>query len=323
MKALKKIALFLATFLCAESVFSQSRPVANKISAMAGAEKNIEIVWTFPERTVPKITGAKVYRAAKPISSYSEIERLSPVAKVTGFQYLDTVSKGGEYFYAVIAMTETGDYKAIIPGMNATTTGARPRIPAKESQETSENPKSDSEENAPSISKSDFSRNVISNKNSAPNASSPKLRKTPLPFPGTILGLENERKEFSDEARRSVANLANVSAKKSAEPFKAPHFFEDDMFAPEGGDGYILFETLRDGLVQRKYRESVKLFTDFLSVNRNADVTNRAEFYLGESFYFCGEYEKAVQCFLSVQEIFPALAKKWIDSSLDLMERDF
>ncbi len=117
MKALKRIALFLAAFLCAESVFSQSRPVANKISAMAGAEKNIEIVWAFPERTEPKITGAKVYRAAKPISSYSEIERLSPVAKVTGFQYLDTVSKGGEYFYAVIAMTEKGDYKAIIPGM--------------------------------------------------------------------------------------------------------------------------------------------------------------------------------------------------------------
>lgn len=319
MEALKKIALFLAAFLCAECIFSQSRPVANKISATAGAEKNIEIVWAFPERTVPKITGVKVYRAAKPISSYSEIERLSPIANVTGHQYLDTVSKGGEYFYAVIAMTENSDYKAIIPGMNATTIGVRPRIPATERQGTSENPKSVSEENAPSVSKSDFSQSA----HSAPKVPVSKLRKTPLPFPGTILGLENERKEFSDEARQRVANLANVSAKKSAEPFKTPHFFEDDMFAPDGGDGYILFETLRDGLVQRKYRESVKLFTDFLSVNRNADVTNRAEFYLGESFYFCGEYEKAVQCFLSVQEIFPALAKKWIDSSLDLMERDF
>lgn len=330
MKALKRIALFLAAFLCAESVFSQSRPVANKISAMAGAEKNIEIVWAFPERTVPKITGAKVYRAAKPISSYSEIERLSPVAKVTGFQYLDTVSKGGEYFYAVIAMTEKGDYKAIIPGMNATTAGVRPRIPANERQAASENPKSDSEENLPSVSKPDFPRNTISNANSDAKISvskrkesAPPLRKTPLPFPGTILGLEKERKEFSDEAKKSVANLANVAEKKKVAPFKTPYFFEDDMFAPDGGDEYILFETLRDGLVQRKYRESVKLFTDFLSVNRNSAVTSRAEFYLGESFYFCGEYENAVQCFLTVQEIFPALAKKWIDSSLDLMESDF
>ncbi|MDE7292287.1 MAG: hypothetical protein K2N58_09595 [Treponemataceae bacterium] len=327
MNALKKIAFFLTTFLYAENIFSQSRPVANKISAIAGAEKNIEIAWTFPERTTSKITGAKIYRAAKPISSYQEIAHISPIAHVAGSQYIDTVSKGGEYFYAVIAVTEKGDYKAIIPGLNSTTSGARPRISAKEERAQSEN---EFEENPPSASneKSNFPQNANSNsmqKFSAANQeqAAPPLRKTPLPFPGTILGLENERKEFSEEAKQSVANLANGSKKQKSEPFKTPYFFEDDMFAPDGGDGYILFETLREGLVQRKYRESVGLFIDFLSVNRNAAVTNRAEFYLGESFYFCGEYKKAVQCFLAVQEIFPALAKKWIDSSLDLMESEF
>lgn len=330
MNALKKIALFLTTFLCAESIFSQSRPVANKISAMAGAEKKIEIAWSFPERTAPKIIGAKIYRAAKPISSYKEIEQLSPIASVAGHQYIDTVSKGGEYFYAVIAVTEKGDYKAIIPGFNTTMSGVRPRISARDEIAQNENAKSEFEENPPSTSteKSEFPQSANSNSmtkfsGTKQEESAPPLRKTPLPFPGTILGLENERKEFSEEAKQSVANLASGSTKKKPESFKTPYFFEDDMFAPDGGDGYILFETLREGLVQRKYRESVELFIDFLSVNRNAAVTNRAEFYLGESFYFCGEYKKAVQCFLAVQEIFPALAKKWIDSSLDLMEGEF
>lgn len=320
MNALKKIAFFLTTFLFAESIFSQSRPVANKISAMAGAEKSIEIKWTFPERTVPKIAGAKIYRATKPISSYKEIEPLSPIASVTGSQYIDTVSKGGEYFYAVIAITENGDYKAIIPGLNATMTGVRPMIPARE--ERPESAGTELKDNPDSTSTAQ-SNSALKFSDSKQEQSAPPLRKTPLPFPGTILGLENTKQEFSEEAKQSVANLANGSSKKKAEPFKTPYFFEDDMFAPDGGDGYILFETLREGLVQRKYRESTELLIDFLSVNRNADVTNRAEFYLGESFYFCGEYDKAVQCFLAVQDIFPALAKKWIDSSLSFIKTKF
>ncbi len=350
MRLLKNAAFFLTAFLCSANIISQTRPIADSISAKSGVNKTIELEWKFPEKTEPKIIGAKLYRATKPISSYKEIEADFPIAVLTETRLTDSIQKAGDYFYAVIAITPHGDYKAIIPGINATVRGAQAKVPERRMDENSratqnldaeiaendfmnfnegeeKHSDADSDENFREIvadSKSQIdSEKKKSRLPSLVQDSEFRMREMPLPLPMDILGFGQEVHAASEEAKQSVANLANAAAKKKAEPFKTPHFFEDDMFAPDGGDEYILFETLRGGLVQRKYRESVELFVDFLSVNRNADVTNRAEFYLGESFYFCGEYEKAVQCFLSVQEIFPALAKKWIDSSLDLMESDF
>lgn len=352
MRFLKKLTLFLPIFLCSANVISQTRPIADSISAKSGANKTIEIEWKFPEKTESKIIGAKLYRASKPIASYKDIEADYPIAVITKARHTDSIQKAGDYFYAVIAITSHGDYKAVIPGVNATVRGAQAKIPEQRAIErpgtaqnsetemaennfinfgenTSENSATNSDEDFQEIAADSDSENQIDSKKiksrlpALAQESEFRMREMPLPLPMDILGFGQEAQNMSEEAKQSVANLANGSTKQKPEPFKTPYFFEDDMFAPDGGDGYILFEALREGLVQRKYRESVGLFIDFLSVNRNAAVTNRAEFYLGESFYFCGEYKKAVQCFLAVQEIFPALAKKWIDSSLDLMESEF
>lgn len=352
MRLLKKLTLFLPIFLCSANVISQTRPIADSISAKSGANKTIEIEWNFPKETEPKIIGAKLYRASKPIASYKDIEADFPIAVLTETRHTDSIQKAGDYFYAVIAITSHGDYKAVIPGMNATTRGAQAKVPKQRTSEraqamqnfeaemaendfvnfgenASENSATNSNEDFRELDAESDSENQINSKKKKSRLPALaqdnefRMREMPLPLPMDILGFGEDAQNVSEEAKQSVANLANGSTKQKPEPFKTPHFFEDDMFAPDGGDGYILFETLREGLVQRKYRESVGLFIDFLSVNRNAAVTNRAEFYLGESFYFCGEYKKAVQCFLAVQEIFPALAKKWIDSSLDLMESEF
>lgn len=352
MRLFKNIAFFLPIFLCSANAISQTRPIADSISAKSGANKTIVIEWKFPEKTEPKIIGSKLYRASKPISSYKDIEADFPIAVLTQTKHTDSIQKAGDYFYAVIAITPHGDYKAVISGVNATVRGAQAKVPEKNADEAPQAAQNSEEEIAESDSMDfgektaehskensdeDF-REIAANSDSESQMDSKikksrlpslvqenefRMREMPLPLPMDILGLGQEAHAMSEEAKQSVANLANGSTKKKPESFKTPYFFEDDMFAPDGGDGYILFETLREGLVQRKYRESVELFIDFLSVNRNAAVTNRAEFYLGESFYFCGEYKKAVQCFLAVQEIFPALAKKWIDSSLDLMEGEF
>lgn len=349
MRLFKNAAFFLPIFLFSANVFSQTRPIADSILAKSGANKTIEIEWDFPKKTEPKIIGAKLYRASKPISSYKEIEADFPIAVLTETRHTDSIQKAGDYFYAVIAITPHGDYKAVIPGMNATARGAQAKIPEKRAGENfreSQNFENEIEENyfenfggksagnfdansnekfQEIVADSDFEipRDSKEKKSRLPaltHESEFRMREMPLPLPTDILGFGQDARAMSDNAKQIVENLANGSTKQKPEPFKTPYFFEDDMFAPDGGDGYILFETLREGLVQRKYRESVGLFIDFLSVNRNAAVTNRAEFYLGESFYFCGEYKNAVQCFLAVQEIFPALAKKWIDSSLDLLD---
>ena len=301
MKALKYSLLFVASlaFLQA-SLFAQGKPVASFVKASSGEEKQILVEWEFPAKCEPKVQTVHIFRTKKPCASYKEIEGLNPIAQVDAQKnsYIDTVSAPGDYFYAVLAETQKGLYKIVIPGVNATAKGARPKIPAKVSEPELQKPEPQ--------------------KVSSDSAPENKLRNAPLPNPGTLLGFNQGRAKMSEKSKKAARELGSKKATKAVE-FKSPYFFEEDMFSPDGGDEYTLFECLRAGLAPKKYAESVGILQDFLSVHRNKATTERAQFYLGQSYYFCKDYEKAVRCFLSVQDAFPELSKQWIDSSLDLL----
>ena len=299
MKANKYSLIFFTVLaLLPASIFAQAKPVASFVKAASGEEKKILIEWEFPAKCDPKIQGVQIFRVKKPCASYQELEGLKPIAQLDPYKnkYVDLVSAPGDYFYVVLAETEKGLYKIVIPGVNATSKGARPKIPATNSeQEIPQNAKDSGEEKAEN-----------------------KLRNAPLPNPGVLLGFNENRAKMSERSKRVAKELGSKKATR-AEEFKSPYFFEEDMFSPDGGDEYTLFECLRAGLAPKKYGESVGILQDFLSVHRNKATTERAQFYLGQSYYFCKEYEKAVRCFLNVQDAFPELSKQWIDSSLDLL----
>lgn len=307
-----KSAFFAAAFLAA-ALSAQNRPAAVRIDVRAGENKVIKVSWEFPEKTSPAVTGAKVYRATKPFTAYSEIIGDLPLAELSAKEnsFKDQVESSADYFYAVIAVTENGDYKIVIPGMNASVRGVHAKIP--EAPETvPEHRKSAAwSPELDTASMSDSARELTE--------TSASLRSAPLPLPGTLLGFSGEKTRMSAESKKSAAELGRTYSRKSV-PFKSPYFFEEDMFSPDGGDEYTLFETLRAGLAPKKYEESIRLLSEFLSVHRSSESTARAEFYLGESYYFCKDYEMAIRCFLEVQDIFPEISKQWIDSALDLFE---
>ena len=84
------------------------------------------------------------------------------------------------------------------------------------------------------------------------------------------------------------------------------------------GDNYFLFEILKDHFIKKDYKKSEEKLLSFLAVNRPRQIADRATFYLGEARYFSGDYKGAIESFLQVGETRSALARKWIDSSLDL-----
>lgn len=301
MKAIKNsLFIFTAAAFLSAPLFAQAKPVASYVKATSGQEKTIFVEWEFPAKCEPKIQAIQLYRTKKPCASYQEIEGLNPIAQLDASKvsFTDTVSAPGDYFYAVLAQTTKGLYKIVIPGVNATAKGARPRI----SEKTSE----------PEIEKLENAKNAFE-----PTAEN-KIRNAPLPNPGALLGFNEGRARMSERSKKVARELGSKKARKPVE-FKSPYFFEEDMFSPDGGDEYTLFECLRAGLAPKKYAESVGILQDFLSVHRSKATTERAQFYLGQSYYFCKDYEKAVRCFLTVQDAFPELSKQWIDSSLDLL----
>ena len=311
---MKRSSFFVLSFLLfwgTGSAFAQNRPVAKNISATSGQDKAIELSWEFPAKTQPKILGIQIFRRPRPYSAVQDLEGDLPVAELAADKksYTDVLTANGSYFYAVLAVTQKGAYKIIIPGMNATTTGARPKIAAVQE----EVPPVKNEESPIKIDDSaltESQRELL--------YADQKMRKAPLPYPGTLLGFDDGKTKMSLQSKKTAAELGSKK-ERAVIPIKSPYFFEEDMFSPDGGDEYTLFETLRAGLAPKKYAQSVELLQDFLSVHRDQAVTDRAQFYLGESHYFCKDYKSAIRCFLNVQDAFPELSKQWIDSSLDLL----
>ena len=52
----------------------------------------------------------------------------------------------------------------------------------------------------------------------------------------------------------------------------------------------------------------------------DGDTKDRASFYLGECYYYNGKLSDAVRIFISLQDKYPALSRKWTDACLDLYE---
>lgn len=311
MKKSNFLFLFALFLLGTGFSFAQGRPVANITDVQAGRDKTIRLEWEFPKKVEPKIQAIKIYRGSRPYSSSEELDGDLPIAELGADQtsYDDTLESNGSYFYAVIAVTQKGLYKIVIPGMNATTSGVRPKIAAQ--AQDAKTPEPQQKINPATLSESQKELYYADS----------KMRNAPLPNPGTLLGFDGVRAKMSGQARASAKELGSKK-ERAPVPIKTPYFFEEDMFSPDGGDEYTLFETLRAGLAPKKYAKSVELLQDFLSVHRNKETTERAQFYLGQSHYFCKDYKNAIRCFLEVQEAFPELSKQWIDSSLDLLVID-
>ena len=123
---------------------------------------------------------------------------------------------------------------------------------------------------------------------------------------------------MSAKSKATAKKLAAGAEKKRTAPLNF-YIFEDDLISPDGGDDFLLFEILRTSFIRKEYMECARALEKLLGTNLSHMVEARARFYLAESQYFCQDYEKAAMNFVTVYGDFPVLAKKWIDSSFDLM----
>ncbi|MCR5614437.1 hypothetical protein [Treponema sp.] len=300
-----KIMTFFFCAALASLGFAQTRPVVTDINAIPQENSKIKINWTVPENSSPAITNIIIYRDTKQISTYEQLASLKPVAKLASDvkTYIDSVSDSREYFYTIIASTENGEYILILPSINTTVYGVRS---SKYSSKGTE-----------AVIQEDDARVLPSVKQ--PQNPSDKIREVPLPAPGIMKTEKSNSKIFGEKALSASKTLGKKYVGKKNKITKM-HVFEEDLICPEGGDEYFLFRILKDSFVKKDFAKAVTDLNDFLSVRRDEKVAKRATFYLGESYYFSKNYEKALFNFLNVKGEYPELSKKWIDSSLDMIE---
>ena len=129
----------------------------------------------------------------------------------------------------------------------------------------------------------------------------------------------NKERSIRPETERKAADLyapRHASGRRTAPLFR--HIFSEDQVLPPGGDDYLLYAILQETWLPYRYREAKAELTAFLAQRRDKGPTERATFYLAEAEYFTGNSMEALNLFVSVQDCFPELAGKWIDSCLDL-----
>lgn len=276
--------IFTATLLFAE------RPLVRDIQAKAGKGTKVRITWKVPEDPDPSISFLILYRTNEQISSYSQLAHVEPLVTLAADaeSYTDTLGDLKEYFYTVISMTDL-PYDVVLLSFNSTVTGVH--LSAKQTADKEET-KTEYETVYPAGT----------------------LRKTPLPYLDMIEGINAEPLVSDNTATKTGTLVPTGSTKKSK---LTPHLFEEDLISPDGGDDYLLFQILKNYFVTKNYKETVDKLYQLIGTNISDSTRNRAYFYLGEAYYLQGNYEEAVRSFVKVQAVYPTLAKKWLDSSLD------
>lgn len=313
--------LFFLTFGSIK-IFSQSTsPLVYGIEALGVSNSIITISWNLPLKTENSyINSLMIFRDARPITSYSQILNLQPIATLPhgAVSYNDNVEDSRDYYYAVISITKEGNfekeelyydeeldapqvlsdgtvYALVLPGVNATVYGAK----TKSRSRTINIPEQKSEE-----TKKTYEGNT--------------LREQPLPFIDVLGDEIKHESQISEIAKNKALSLTKNS--KIQKNILEPYVFEEDLISPAGGDEYLLFEVLRTSFIKQNYTKSIQDLNNFLAQNRNEKVSQRARFYLGESYYYTGNYEMALTKFLELQDIYPSVSRKWSESTLDLWE---
>ena len=293
----KAIAFALFTFFTATNGFSKERPIVKDINASHGSGTAISVSWTLPKESDPPLARLFVYRSTKPIGSFYDLNETKPIAELEpdSSSFLDNVKDYRDYYYAVTGEVNGRQFDIILPSINSTVNGVHRKIP----------------ETKPEVASFSSEKEKIH--------SSGSIRETPLPYLYYTEGQNKTPVKMKKEVMDTGKELSKAHKMKSTK-ISEPYVFEEDLISPDGGDDFLLFEILRDSFIQKKYSKSEEQLKKLISTNRAKSVTERAKFYLGESYYFSGNYREAVLSFLSVYEKYPAVSKKWIDSALDYLE---
>ena len=288
-----KKAFSILSLLFFSSILFAEKPIVRDIQAEAGKGNKINIFWTLPENPEKEISSFFIYRDTRQIASYAQIKNISPIAQIdSNFSgYTDLVKDYNDYFYCVLAVTKDSSvpYDLILLSFNSTVKGVHISMNTQQKEPQKQEKEKLYYEGT--------------------------LRETPLPFIDIVENSLQPEPTVSEEAAFAAQTLTNKTKKR--EPVLKPYIFEEDLISPDGGDDYLLFEILKQYFVHKNYDEAIVQLNKLAGTNIKDSTRSRVYFYIGECEYLTGEYEKAVKSFVKIQDIYPTLARKWINSSLD------
>jgi hypothetical protein len=288
----------------------QSTETINVGGITANADNN-HVRITFSSEYQGK--NAVLYRSIVPIRRFSDLLTATVVQVGVNSPYLDNVTAGVPYYYAIVYEE---DIKAgvaeIMPGLNATV------IPAEVSS---------GRRNAASTSGTSVSSGFVGKPGFSyqpvPNTAIDEVQK--LTVPGSGRGSEkssfstiNSPPQITQELnRREPEVIGNVKNPLAPVLLREPRVINQDLQnnSTTGDDG-ILSSIVKGPFMWRDWNTSRDKLLGFLSEPRSSTSIARARFYLGQCYYFIGNYRGSLTEFLSVQSRWPDEIAVWVQACL-------
>lgn len=280
MRTFNKKSVFLGLFslLFIFQLFSQSnKPYAKNININVD-EKKFEITWENPISS--NISRIYIFSDTKPITSSNQLIKENLVANLpaSSTNFITTNKNFYSPFYAIIyQLSDSTFYNILIFGENTTLFN----------NETSQKIQDALE---PSV--------LIDEKESLKNEEElleeGELRATPLP----LLGLNKQEGFISKDIQEK-----NISV--------IPYIFDEEKEENPFGTAYELYRITSTFFPTEKYDLATKELILLLETKHNEKITGRIYFYLGECYFFQGQFKEALGCFLLSEKQYPVISKQW------------
>jgi hypothetical protein len=169
-------------------------------------------------------------------------------------------------------------------------------------------------------------RNATTQAVMIPAAASGDAALRPLPLPvmtlqsvageGEIFINSPQRIPLSDDIMRFLDTSIN---QKMPLQLKKPRIFISDLESPASGEESAFIQIIHEYFIKSDWENTKIELQNYLSLPRSKEVDARARFYLGQAFYYSGNYRAALTEFLTVTSVYPIEANIWVSAVLDAM----
>ncbi|MDR2767812.1 MAG: hypothetical protein LBB82_05745 [Treponema sp.] len=224
---------------------------------------------------------AILYRSVSPIRRQEDLLQAVIVKQRISSPYIDYPVPGIAYYYAVIYEEELG-VGVIRQGVNATAAPVR-----------------------------------VSAGSSQPALPAPETGPRSMPLPQISLnGLDGSGTTAVPLGPEAAAAAASLAPRSTGTGKRGPVVFPEDLETAAAGEEYQLRSIVQGYFSLSDWSRAGEELRSFLALPRSKQNTAKANFYLGQTYYFQGSNREALFALLAAQDLFPGETAPWIQAVL-------
>ncbi len=264
----------------------ERKPVHVKlIDAHLLDEKRVEVVWQGVEGDIRY----KIYRSTEVIDSPDKLDRASMLAVLSADEekFIDeTITKSGEYYYAVTVLDNAGEHKILVKDESYTSTPVKVMIKKPEKEKP---------------------------------PAQPIKKEKPLPQPETTKTQELvEEKTISTQALETISTQEvkpqpAVQTQKVSVSTQRAITTNIPVVTEEINEELEFKKIINNYYYTKDYNTCINELKIFIKIAKDEELKARAELFMAKSYYYLHKYKKALKLFIKLRKKFPEECDFWIE----------